>query len=88
MGRNDPIAMERRHVTDDDQGKAVVNTNGEKIGMVTEIKSGTAYVNADPSLTDTIRSKLGWSDADQDDYVLDEDHIDTVTDDEIRLKGF
>lgn len=80
--------MERNHVTDDDQGKAVVNSNGDKIGMVTEVKAGTAYINADPGLADTIRSKLGWSDADEDDYALNEEHIHTVTDDEIRLRGF
>jgi hypothetical protein len=79
--------MPRKHVTDDDQGKRVVDSNGEKIGMVTEVKSGTAYVNADPGLTDTIRSKLGWGDADQNDYALEENRIDSVTDDEIRLKS-
>jgi len=67
--------MERGHVTDDDEGKAVVDSHGEKIGMITEVKSGTAYVNADPGLADTIRSKLGWSDADQDDYPLEKDRI-------------
>ncbi|TQQ81098.1 PRC-barrel domain containing protein [Halonotius terrestris] len=77
--------MDRNHVTDDDQGKAVVDSTGRKIGMVTEVNSGTAHVNADPGLTDTIRSKLGWGDADEDDYALDEDRIHTITDDEIRL---
>jgi len=78
--------MERNHITDDDKGKSVVDSHGEKIGMVTEVKSGTAHVNADPGLTDSIRSKLGWDDADQDDYTLEEDRVHTVTDDEIRLK--
>lgn len=78
--------MERNHVTDDDQGKTVVDSSGEKIGMVTEVRSGKAYVNADPSLTDSIRSKLGWGDDDDSDYELEESRIDSVTDDEIRLK--
>lgn len=78
--------MERDHVTDDDEGKAVVDSHGQKIGMVTEIRSGTAYVNADASLADTIRSKLGWGEADQDDYPLERNRIHTVTDDEVRLK--
>ena len=78
--------MDRKNVTDDDQGKAVVDSSGQKIGMVSEVRSGTAYVNADPGLTDTIRSKLGWSEADDDDYALEENRIHTVTDDEIRLK--
>ncbi|MFC6785947.1 PRC-barrel domain containing protein [Halobaculum halobium] len=78
--------MERNHVTEDDEGKAVLDSGGRKIGMVTEVKSGTAYVNADPGLADSIRSKLGWGDADEGDYALENDRIDTVTDDEIRLK--
>lgn len=78
--------MERKHVTDDDEGKAVVDSGGRKIGLVTEVKSETAYVNADPGITDSIRSKLGWGDADEDDYTLENKRVDTVTDDEIRLK--
>jgi len=79
-------AMDRNHVTDDDQGKAVVDSMGQTIGMVTEVRSGTAYVDADPGLTDTIRSKLGWGGAGKDDYPLEEERIHTITDDEIRLK--
>ncbi|WP_435099645.1 PRC-barrel domain containing protein [Halorubrum sp. N11] len=78
--------MERDHITDDDEGKAVVDSHGEKIGMIAEVKSGTAYVNPDPGLADTLRSKLGWSEAGEDDYPLEEGRIHTVTDDEIRLK--
>jgi hypothetical protein len=78
--------MARMHVTDDDEGKRVADSSGQKIGMVTEVRDGTAYVNADPGITDTIRSKLGWGDADQDDYALQKGRIDTISDDEIRLK--
>lgn len=78
--------MERTNVTEDDEGKKVVNTRGDKIGMVTEIRHGTAYVNPDPGITDTIRSKLGWDEADEDDYALDESRIASVNDNEIRLK--
>ncbi|EMA70686.1 hypothetical protein C461_00317 [Halorubrum aidingense JCM 13560] len=74
------------HVTEDDEGKNVVDSSGKKIGIVTEVRSGTAYVNADPGITDTIRSKLGWGDADEDDYALEKGRIDTISDDEIRLK--
>ncbi len=79
-------AMERDHVTDDDEGKAVVDSHGEKIGMITEVRSGTAYVDADPGIAETIRSKLGWGKADQDDYPLENTRIHTITDDEVRLK--
>lgn len=78
--------MTRTHVTDDDEGKTVVNSKGEKMGMITEVRSGDAYVDADAGLADSIRSKLGWSEADEDDYVLKESQIETVTDDQVRLR--
>lgn len=77
--------MVRNHIIDDDEGKTVVNAAGQEIGLVTEVRSGTAYVDADPGLADTIRSKLGWSKSDEDDFTLEESSIDSITDDEIRL---
>lgn len=73
-------------VTDDDEGKDVVNERGEKIGIVSDVRHGTAYVDPDPGLTDEIKSKLGWGDVDDDDYPLQEARIREVTDDEIRLR--
>ncbi|MFC7143088.1 PRC-barrel domain containing protein [Halosimplex aquaticum] len=76
---------DRTTVSDDDQGKPIVDENGEKIGVVSEVRAGTAYVDPDPGITDTVSSKLGWSDADEDDYPLPADEIAVITDDEIRL---
>ncbi|WP_328587671.1 PRC-barrel domain containing protein [Halosimplex salinum] len=72
-------------ISDDDQGKPVLDSSGEKIGVVSEVRAGTAYVDPDPGITDTVKSRLGWSDADADDFPLDDSEIATVTDDEIRL---
>lgn len=77
--------MARQTVTEEDQGKTVVNADGEKVGVVTGVRGGTAYVNPDPGLTDSIKSKLGWEDVDADDYPLKQDRIETIDDDEIRL---
>jgi len=77
----------RTNVTDEDEGKSVVNSAGDEVGIVDEVRSGTAYVNPDPGITDKISSKLGWGDADeQESYELQSTRIDTVTDDEIRLE--
>lgn len=73
------------NLTDDDEGKKVVNAQGDQIGIVSEVKSGSAYIDPDPGITDKVRSKLGWNDADEDTYMLPSDSIDAVTDDEIRL---
>lgn len=72
-------------ITDDDEGKTVVNQQGESIGLVSGVRGGKAYVDPDPGLADKIKSKLGWEDVDEDDYHLDDDQIDTITDDEVRL---
>lgn len=72
--------------TESDEGKVVVNAEGDKIGRVIEVTGGSAYVDPDPGLTDTILSKLGWADADEDSYRLGPSTIDAVGDDEIRLQ--
>lgn len=78
--------MSQRNITDTDEGKRVVNASGDTIGMVKAVRSGTAYVDPDPGLGDRIRTRLGWEDVEADDYPLDESTIETITDDEIRLK--
>lgn len=74
-------------LTDDAVGKDVVNAHGNKIGIVSRVDHGTAYVDSDPGLTDEFKAKLGWEDEDGTDYPLQEASIATVTDDEIRLRG-
>lgn len=72
--------------TAEDEGKDVVNANGDQIGIVTEVDAGTAYVDPDPNIADTLTSQLGWGDADEEAYPLDETNVKAVTDREIRLK--
>ena len=72
--------------TEDDEGKRVVNANGDEIGVVHDVERGTAYVNPDPGMTDTIKSKLGWGQADDETYALDAENVETITNDEVRLE--
>ena len=72
-------------LTSDDEGKAVVSGD-ETLGRVVDVEHGTAYVDPDPGITDTVKAKLGWDDADVDDFTLEGSRVETVTDDEIRLK--
>lgn len=74
-------------LTDDDEGKKVVNEHGREIGRVMEVRGGSAHVDPDPGMADSIRSKLGWGDSDEETYALESSAIDTVTDDEIRLSS-
>ncbi|MCU4741488.1 PRC-barrel domain containing protein [Halobacteria archaeon AArc-m2/3/4] len=71
--------------TDDDEGKRVVNANGEEIGMIQSVEGGAVHVDPDPGMADSIKSKLGWGDSDEETYMLDEDNVESISDDEVRL---
>ncbi len=73
--------------SDDDVGKTVYNAADEKVGIVAAVEHGTAHVEPDPGITDTISAKLGWGDASEGSYPLQEDSVESVTDDAIHLKG-
>jgi hypothetical protein len=72
-------------LTEDDEGKEVINADGNQIGRVMKVEHGRAHVDPDPGLTDTIRSKLGWGEDGEEDYVLNTSSIDTVSEKEIHL---
>ncbi|WP_226006357.1 hypothetical protein [Natrinema salinisoli] len=74
-------------ITDDDIGTRVVNANGDEIGMVADVEHGTAHVEPDPGITDSVKATLGWSDSGEDTYPLQDEAVDHVTDDEIRLES-
>jgi hypothetical protein len=78
--------MARTRVNETDEGKKVIDSDGNEVGVVTGFRGGKAYVDPDPGLADSVLSTLGWSDVDEDDYALDQDDVDVVTDDEVRLK--
>lgn len=73
--------------TESDEGKSVVNQSGTTIGRVIEVEGNRAYVDPDPSLTDSIMSKLGWGSRDEDSYVIETDSVSAITDDEVRLSS-
>jgi len=72
-------------LTEEDEGKRVITSDGDEIGVVAEVQGGRAHVEPDAGLLDSLSAKLGWGDADEDTYPLENDQIREVTDDEIRL---
>ena len=78
--------MSTANLSDDDSGKRVVTADNEEIGVITEVRAGTAYVEPDPGMFDTIKAKLDWGDAGEDSYPIDAAEVETVTDDEVRLR--
>ncbi|WP_222918111.1 hypothetical protein [Natrinema sp. SYSU A 869] len=77
------------NLTVDDEGKRVVNTNGKEIGVVQDVDAGVAYVEPGSEMTDSIKSRLrrerDIADG-MENYQVDEDYIDEITADEIRLQ--
>lgn len=78
-------------LTVDDEGKRVLNTNGKEIGIVRDVDAGVAYVEPGPEMAESIKSRLRRDREIADgmeNYRLDEDHIDEITEHEIRLQRF
>ena len=72
--------------SDSDEGKSVM-MGDEKVGMITQVEHGTAYVDPDAGITDRIKASLDWGDRDEDTYPLEESRVDSITDDEVRLRS-
>lgn len=73
--------------TDDDVGKKVVNANDDEIGIVAAVEHGTAHVEPDPGMFDSIKAKLGWEGSSEETYPLQEEAVADVTSDHVRLQG-
>jgi hypothetical protein len=74
------------NITEDEEGKSVVNTYGDEIGIVTEVREDVLYVDPDPGMTEKITSSLGWGDSDDDDvYPIEANQIETITDDDVKI---
>ena len=74
-----------RDFTDDDRGKRVVTDDDQRVGTVSRVDDGRAYVEHDEGLTEKVKSWLDWGD-DGDEHELRNDHIDRIDDDSVRLR--
>lgn len=70
--------------TEDDEGKTVIDSDGEEIGQVMRVEDNVLYVDPDPSLTDKVMRALDWG-TDNDAYPVDLSHIGRITDDTVEL---
>lgn len=73
--------------TADDEGKDVVDATGDDVGMVVEVdeSSGVAYVDPHPGITERVKAKLDWGDADEEDFRLRQERIERIDDDRVVL---
>ncbi|GCF14018.1 hypothetical protein Harman_19530 [Haloarcula mannanilytica] len=71
----------------EDEGKFLMDAQGEQIGIVTEVdpEEQVAYIEPEPDLTEAWVQGLGFGDADEDDIEVAADSIETITDSELRV---
>lgn len=70
-----------------DEGKFLMDTEGEQIGVVTEVDAAdqTAFVEPDPSIAEAMIQGFGFGAADNDDITVPAEAVATVTDSELRV---
>ena len=73
-------------LADVSEGASVVDDQGETVGIVTAVESGTIYVDPNPGLTEKLSAKLGWADQDDAEYTVDASDIAGVENGDVRLK--
>lgn len=72
-------------LSDDDRGKTVVSGT-ERIGVVTDVRGGRAYVDPDwDNVDDGLAETLDW-DRNDDTYTIEESAITAVQNNEVRLR--
>lgn len=77
----------RTGLSEKDVGKLVINGCGEEIGRIVEFSEGSAHVNPEPNLADTVLTPPGWNTRrNEDTYRLNDEQVTAITDDEIRLR--
>lgn len=74
-------------LSDEDEGKTVLDNSGSTLGLVTNVEGNTAYVEPDPGVTEKVKAALGWGDADSEEYTVEHDAIESKTDEELYLRG-
>ncbi|ELY53399.1 hypothetical protein [Natronolimnohabitans innermongolicus] len=79
--------MSEERLTQADEGKRVLNTDGTEVGRLVEVEDGRGYVELDPTFVRTITVKLGWATRSDDAHPLDEGSIRKITDDAVHLRG-
>jgi sporulation protein YlmC with PRC-barrel domain len=70
-----------------DEGKVLIDIEGEEIGIVTEVdpQEQVAFVDPDPSVANSVIQGFGFGDAGDDDIEVPADSVATVTDTELRV---
>ena len=75
---------------ENDVGKAVIDSTGEKLGIVSDVDaaSNTLFGDTEPGVAARVKAAMGWGDIDEEDYRLPAEEISRITDDVVELQDF
>jgi len=70
-----------------DEGKFLMDVEGEQIGIVTDVDTDeqVAFVDPDAGIAEAWIQSFGYGDADEDDIRVPAESVATVTDTELRV---
>lgn len=69
-----------------DKGMIVRTSDGEEVGTVEEVSGDMAQVKPNTSLSQSVRNRIGWTEADQDTYELRHSKVEKIENREVHLK--
>jgi sporulation protein YlmC with PRC-barrel domain len=83
----DVLVLDMSVLSTQDEGKVLMDEQGEQIGVVTEVDldENVAYVEPDPGVAEAVIQGLGMGDADEDDIQIPGESVETITDTELRV---
>jgi sporulation protein YlmC with PRC-barrel domain len=74
-------------LTKDEEGKRVVDADGTQLGIVEDVRHGTAHVEAEPAVVEEMKTELGAGGSDGNTFTLSEDGVERIEDDEIIVEA-
>lgn len=69
-----------RNFKPEDEGKRVVTANGDEVGIIEQASGAMAQVKPTPSLSQSVRRRLGWAEDGEDTYELRTTRVDDISD--------
>lgn len=72
-------------LSEEDEGKRVVDADGTEVGVVADVQHGTAHVEADEDRVEEMKTRFDAGEYGENTYALQDDDVDSVDDDRLVL---
>ncbi|WP_440010303.1 PRC-barrel domain containing protein [Halomicrococcus sp. SG-WS-1] len=72
-------------LSEEDEGKRVVDADGTEVGVVADVQHGTAHVEADEDRAEEMKTRFDAGEYGENTYALQDDDVASVDDDRLVL---